>query len=85
MKLRRALSLVLFVLTLGSLLVQAVSQGPNYAGAASQLQAGRVQANATGTPDGACASRSGASGGALDLTNFGFTIPDAADNQRHHR
>jgi hypothetical protein len=35
MKLRRALSLVLFVLTLGSLLVQAASQGPNYAGAAS--------------------------------------------------
>jgi hypothetical protein len=35
MKPRRALSLVLFVLTLGSLLVQAVSQGPNYAGAAT--------------------------------------------------
>jgi hypothetical protein len=37
MKLRRALSLVLFVLTLGSLLVQAASQGPNYAGAASTV------------------------------------------------
>jgi hypothetical protein len=76
MKLRRALSLVLFVLTLGSLLVQAVSQGPNYAGAASTV-GWTDAANATGTPDGACASRS-ASGGTLDLTNFGFTIPDAA-------
>jgi hypothetical protein len=78
MKLRRALSLVLFVLTLGSLLVQAVSQGPNYAGAASLTVGWSSAANATGTPDGACASRSGAGGGALDLTNFGFTIPDAA-------
>jgi hypothetical protein len=77
MKLRRALSLVLFVLTLGSLLVQAVSQGPNYAGAATATGWSSA-ANATGTPDGACASRSGAGGGALDLTNFGFTIPDAA-------
>jgi hypothetical protein len=64
------------VLTLGSLLVQAVSQGPNYAGAASTV-GWTDAANATGTPDGACASRS-ASGGTLDLTNFGFTIPDAA-------
>jgi hypothetical protein len=78
MKLRRALSLVLFVLTLGSLLVQAASQGPNYAGAASLTVGWSSAANATGTPDGACASRSGAGGGALDLTNFGFTIPDAA-------
>jgi hypothetical protein len=77
MKLRRALSLVLFVLTLGSLLVQAVSQGPNYAGAATATGWSSA-ANATGTPDSACASRSGASGGTLDLTNFGFTIPDAA-------
>jgi hypothetical protein len=77
MKLRRALSLVLFVLTLGSLLVQAASQGPNYAGAATATGWSSAS-NATGTPDGACASRSGASGGALDLTNFGFTIPDAA-------
>jgi hypothetical protein len=76
MKPRRALSLVLFVLTLGSLLVQAVSQGPNYAGAAS-TGGWTDAANATGTPDNACASRS-ASGGTLDLTNFGFTIPDAA-------
>jgi hypothetical protein len=76
MKLRRALSLVLFVLTLGSLLVQAASQGPNYAGAASTV-GWTDAANATGTPDNACASRS-ASGGTLDLTNFGFTIPDAA-------
>jgi hypothetical protein len=77
MKPRRALSLVLFVLTLGGLLVQAASQGPNYAGAASTV-GWTDAANATGTPDGACASRSGAGGGALDLTNFGFTIPDAA-------
>jgi hypothetical protein len=77
MKPRRALSLVLFVLTLGSLLVQAASQGPNYAGAASTV-GWTDAANATGTPDSACASRSGAGGGALDLTNFGFTIPDAA-------
>jgi len=77
MKLRRALSLVLFVLTLGSLLVQAVSQGPNYAGAASTV-GWTDAANATGTPDSACASRSGAAGGTLDLTNFGFTIPAAA-------
>jgi len=76
MKLRRALSLVLFVLTLGSLLVQAVSQGPNYAGAATATGWSSAS-NATGTPDNACASRS-ASGGTLDLTNFGFTIPDAA-------
>jgi hypothetical protein len=77
MKLRRALSLVLFVLTLGGLLVQAVSQGPNYAGAATATGWSSAS-NATGTPDSACASRSGAAGGALDLTNFGFTIPDAA-------
>jgi len=77
MKLRRALSLVLFVLTLGGLLVQAVSQGPNYAGAATATGWSSAS-NATGTPDNACASRS-ASGGTLDhLTNFGFTIPDAA-------
>jgi hypothetical protein len=76
MKLRRALSLVLFVLTLGSLLVQAVSQGPNYAGAASTV-GWTDAANATGTPDNACAS-STTSGDTLDLTNFGFTIPDAA-------
>jgi hypothetical protein len=77
MKLRRALSLVLFVLTLGSLLVQAVSQGPNYAGTASTTGWSSAS-NATGTPDSACASRSGSGGAALDLTNFGFTIPDAA-------
>jgi hypothetical protein len=76
MKLRRALSLVLFVLTLGSLLVQAASQGPNYAGAASTV-GWTDAANATGTPDNACAS-STTSGDTLDLTNFGFTIPDAA-------
>jgi hypothetical protein len=77
MKLRRALSLVLFVLTLGGLLVQAASQGPNYAGAATATGWSSAS-NATGTPDSACASRSGAGGGTLDLTNFGFTIPDAA-------
>jgi hypothetical protein len=77
MKLRRALSLVLFVLTLGGLLVQAASQGPNYAGAATATGWSSAS-NATGTPDSACASRSGAAGGTLDLTNFGFTIPDAA-------
>jgi hypothetical protein len=76
MKPRRALSLVLFVLTLGSLLVQAASQGPNYAGAATATGWSSA-ANATGTPDNACASSS-ASGGTLDLTNFGFTIPAAA-------
>jgi hypothetical protein len=76
MKPRRALSLVLFVLTLGSLLVQAASQGPNYAGAASTV-GWTDAANATGTPDNACAS-STTSGDTLDLTNFGFTIPDAA-------
>jgi hypothetical protein len=73
----RGVWFVLLVLTVGSLLVQAVSQGPNYAGAATATGWSSA-ANATGTPDGACASRSGASGGALDLTNFGFTIPDAA-------
>ncbi len=77
MKLRRALSLVLFVLTLGSLLVQADSQGPNYAGAVSTIGWSGAT-NAIGTPDNACASRTGAAGGSLDLTNFGFTIPDAA-------
>jgi hypothetical protein len=76
MKPRRALSLVLFVLTLGSLLVQAVSQGPNYAGAATATGWSSA-ANATGTPDNACAS-STTSGDTLDLTNFGFTIPGAA-------
>jgi hypothetical protein len=76
MKLRRALSLVLFVLTLGGLLVQAASQGPNYAGAATATGWSSAS-NATGTPDNACASSS-ASGGTLDLTNFGFTIPAAA-------
>jgi hypothetical protein len=76
MKPRRALSLVLFVLTLGSLLVQAASQGPNYAGAASTV-GWTDAANATGTPDNACAS-STTSGDTLDLTNFGFTIPGAA-------
>jgi hypothetical protein len=76
MKPRRALSLVLFVLTLGSLLVQAASQGPNYAGAATATGWSSA-ANATGTPDNACAS-STTSGDTLDLTNFGFTIPDAA-------
>jgi hypothetical protein len=76
MKPRRALSLVLFVLTLGGLLVQAASQGPNYAGAATATGWSSAS-NATGTPDNACASSS-ASGGTLDLTNFGFTIPDAA-------
>ncbi len=77
MKLSRALSLVLFVLTLGSLLVQAVSQGPNYAGAASAV-GWTNPTDAIGTPDSVCASRTGAAGGSLDLTNFGFTIPDAA-------
>jgi hypothetical protein len=43
MKPRRALSLVLFVLTLGGLLVQAASQGPNYAGAASSCRVDGVQ------------------------------------------
>jgi hypothetical protein len=76
MKPRRALSLVLFVLTLGGLLVQAASQGPNYAGAATATGWSSAS-NATGTPDNACASSS-ASGGTLDLTNFGFTIPAAA-------
>jgi hypothetical protein len=76
MKPRRALSLVLFVLTLGSLLVQAASQGPNYAGAATATGWSSA-ANATGTPDNACAS-STTSGDTLDLTNFGFTIPGAA-------
>ena len=76
MKLRRAWSLVL-LLTLGSLLVQADSQGPNYAGAASAV-GWTNPADAIGTPDNTCAERSGAAGGSLDLTNFGFTIPDAA-------
>ena len=77
MKFTRACGFVLLVLTMGSLLVQAVSQGPNYAGAATA--AGWSNAtDATGTPDNVCASRSGAAGGSLDLTNFGFTIPDAA-------
>jgi len=76
MKLRRALSLALFVLTLGSLLVQADSQGPNYAGAASAV-GWTNPTDAIGTPDNACAF-SVTAGDILDLTNFGFTIPDAA-------
>ncbi len=77
MKLIRAVGLLVLVLTVGSLLVQAVSQGPNYASAVSNV-GWTDPANATGTADGLCASRTGAAGGALDLTGFGFTIPDAA-------
>ena len=77
MKLVRALGTLALVVTLGSLLVQAVSQGPNYASASSAV--GWVNAsNAVGTPDNTCAERTGAAGGSLDLTGFGFTIPDAA-------
>lgn len=76
MKLMRALGGLVLAVTLGSLLVQAVSQGPYYAGSASTV--GWTNAtNAAGTPDNQCASRS-VSGGTLDLTNFGFTIPAAA-------
>lgn len=79
MKLVRALGALILVITLGSLLVQAVSQGPYYAGTAGGV--GWTDAsNATGTPDNQCAYRT-ASGGSLDLTNFGFTIPDAAEIQ----
>lgn len=76
MKLMRALGGLVLAATLGSLLVQAVSQGPNYAGSASAV-GWTDPTNATGTADSLCASRT-ASGGSLDLTNFGFTIPDAA-------
>lgn len=77
MKLVRAFGALLLVIALGSLLVQAVSQGPNYASAVSA--AGWSNAtNATGTPDNLCAERTGAGGGSLDLTGFGFTIPAAA-------
>ncbi len=54
----------------------AVSQGPNYAGAASTVGWAGAS-NATGTADGLCASSS-ASGESLDLTGFGFSIPAAA-------
>jgi hypothetical protein len=77
MKLMRALGGLVLALTLGSLLVHAVSQGPNYAGAATAVGWSNPT-DAIGTPDNACASRAGAAGGSLDLTNFGFTIPDAA-------
>lgn len=76
MKLMRVLGGLVLAVTLGSLIVQAVSQGPNYANAVSAV-GWTDPTNATGTADGLCASRS-ASGGALDLTDFGFSIPDAA-------
>ncbi len=76
MKLMRALGGVVLAIALGSLLVQAVSQGPNYASTASAVGWANPT-NATGTPDNQCSERTG-SGGSLDLTNFGFTIPDAA-------
>lgn len=77
MKLFRALGALVLAITLGSLLVQAVSQGPNYASAYTDV--GWTNAsNAVGTPDNTCAERTGAAGGSLDLTGFGFTIPAAA-------
>lgn len=77
MKLLRALGALVLTITLGSLLVQAVSQGPNYATTASAV--GWTNAGyATGTQDNICAERTGTGGGTLDLTGFGFTIPDAA-------
>lgn len=76
MRFIRSVSAVLLVLTIGSLLVQAVSQGPNYASASSTV--GWTNSTfAEGTPDSQCASRT-SSGGSLDLTNFGFIIPAAA-------
>lgn len=77
MKLIRALGTLILAVTLGSLLVQAVSQGPNYATTVSAVGWTNFN-NAVGTPDNTCAERTGTAGGALDLTGFGFTIPDAA-------
>jgi|GEM_PF-1761677 len=78
MKLLRALEALVLVITLGSLLVQAVSQGPNYATSSAGSVGWTNPNNAEGTQDNICAERTGAAGGALDLTSFGFTIPDAA-------
>lgn len=76
MKRFRVVGTLVLVLTVGSLLVAAVSQGPNYANTASAV--GWTNPNdATGTPDSTCASSTTA-GDTLDLTNFGFTIPAAA-------
>lgn len=80
MKLVRASGALILVITLGSLLVQAVSQGPNYASTAS-ASGWSNEANAVGTADNSCATRTGTAGGSLDLTGFGFTIPDAAGIQ----
>ncbi len=77
MKLMRALGGLALAIALGSLLVQAVSQGPNYASTASAVGWANPT-NAIGTQDNQCAERTGSGGGTLDLTGFGFTIPDAA-------
>ena len=77
MKLARTVGGLVLAITLGSLLVQAVSQGPNYASTVSAV-GWTNETNAVGTPDNLCAERTGTAGGALDLTGFGFTIPDAA-------
>nr|BAL59542.1 hypothetical protein HGMM_OP4C178 [Candidatus Acetothermum autotrophicum] len=77
MKLVRALGTLVLAITLGSLLVQAVSQGPNYA-STSSATGWTNPSNAVGTSDNVCAERTGSAGGSLDLTGFGFTIPDAA-------
>lgn len=77
MKLVRALGTLALAVTLGSLVVHAVSQGPNYASTFSAVGWSNP-GNAVGTPDNTCADRTGAAGGTLDLTGFGFTIPDAA-------
>lgn len=74
MKPMRALGTLVLAITLGSLLVQAVSQGPNYA-STSSATGWTNSGNAVGTSDNVCAERTGAAGGALDLTGFGFTIP----------
>ncbi|MCS7197141.1 MAG: hypothetical protein NZ930_00380 [Candidatus Bipolaricaulota bacterium] len=77
MNLFRAIGTLVLAVTLGSLLVQAVSQGPNYASTYAATGWSNASA-AVGTPDNTCAERTGAGGGSLDLTGFGFTIPDAA-------
>lgn len=80
MRLIRASGLVALVLTVGSLLAQSVSQGPNYASVSSAVGWSNP-ADATGSADNQCASRSGTAGGSLYLTGFGFSIPDAATIQ----
>lgn len=50
------------------------SAGPSYAGNAQAVASWITPGNSTGAPDSSC-SESSDPGGAIDLTNFGFSIP----------